>query len=157
MDVDTKEGVRTMTLQEVSTKYSDCPFMIDGFHVPSPSLGVWLYEWERVSRSYNNSNADFIDVTIAQKDKFNWKYDGIKLSELRPIEAYIKNKISTGSNSFNITSWTPDRGYITKACYLGTPIQYIPNSTIADPEGYGTLKFEYHWIQIKGSKNISNG
>ena len=146
-----------MTLEELSAENKDCPFMIDGYHIPSPSLGVWLYEWERVSRSYNNSNADFIDTTIAQKDKFNWKFDAITLRELRPLEAYIKTKISNGSNSFQITSWTPDRGYITKNCYLGTPISYIPNSTISDAEGHGTLKFEYHWIQIKGSKNINNG
>ena len=83
-----------MTIEELSAANAECPFMIDGYHIPSPSLGVWLYEWERVSRSYNNSNADFIDTTIAQKDKFNWKFDAITLRELRPLEAYIKNKIS---------------------------------------------------------------
>lgn len=146
-----------MTIEELSLKYSGSPFMVDGYCVPSPHLGPWLHEWNRVSRSYNNSKGDFIDITIAQKDKFNWHYEQIRLDELRALDGYIKNKISTSSNSFSITSWTPDRGYVTKLCYLGTPIQTTPISNLNEEEGIGYIKFEYHWIQIKGHKSLLQG
>jgi len=146
-----------MTIQELSTKYATSPFKVDGYCVPSPHLGAYLHEWERVSRSYNNSKGDFIDVTIAQKDKFNWHYEQISLAELRALDGYIKNRISTGTNSFSVTSWTPDRGYVTKVCYLGAPIQMTPLGKLDETAGIGYLKFEYHWIQIKGYKSLTQG
>lgn len=146
-----------MTIEELSAKYIDSPFMVDGYHVPSPHLGSWLHESIKVSKAFNNSRGDFIEVIKFQKDKFNWYYDPIKLNELRALDNYIKRKQDTGSNSFSITSWTPDRGYVTKLCSLGTPIQAIPKSHLNEDTGEGYIKYEYHWIQIKGHKSLMQG
>lgn len=126
-------------------------FKIDGVAVAPPSLGN-VYQWNRVSRSYNNANATFIDKTIAQKDKFLWEYKYITAQEMAVIEQLIKPKLSTGNNSFMITSWTPDRGFVTKRCYVGTPIDY---QVLASSGGVPTiLNVAYHWIQIEGKKAL---
>lgn len=124
-------------------------FMIDGVEVAPPSLGD-IYEWNRVSRSYNNNTGTFIDKTVAQKDKFLWEYNYITAEEMAVIENITKPKISGGAeaNRFMVTSWTPDRGFVTKECYLGTPIKY---EVIAAFNGVPiSFKVSYHWIQISG-------
>ena len=129
-------------------------FKIDGIEVAPPSLGT-IYQWNRVSRSYNDSKANFIDIPIAQKDKFLWDYKYITAEDMAVIENIVKPKLNAGtkgSNSFNVTSWTPDRGFVTKECYLGTPIEY---KVLASFNGV-PIAFEvsYHWIQIKGTKAL---
>jgi len=126
------------------------PFMIDGVVVPAPSLGK-LYQWNRVSISFNDIFANFWDLNIAQKDKFIWSYPYITAEDLQVIEQIIKPKINGVGfgNRFDVTSWTPDRGFVTVPCYLGTPIDY---EVLASDNGVPkVLKVEYHWIQIPGA------
>jgi len=146
-----------MTIADLSTKYTCSEFKIDNYCVPAPQLGAWLHETESITRSYNNSGGTFISVIIANKDKFNWAYSVISLEDMRVLDAYIKAKLSAGTNSFQVTSWTPDRGYITKRCYVGVPIQVTPVTVINETAQTGYFKFEYHWIQIEGHKSLANG
>ena len=128
-------------------------YKVDGKTVPAPSLGGKLHGKHRVSISYNNMNADFVDKHVANKDKFTWKWKIVRVSDIQPIVAYIENKLATGpkSNNFSVSSWTLGKGWVTKTMYVGADIEttVISVDKNGDPE---YVSVEIQWVQIKGTK-----
>ena len=130
-------------------------FVVDTVEAPAPTLGNTLHSWHRVSISYNNINATFIDKHVAQKDKFYWTYDIISVDEIKPVLNYIFTKLGTGpkSNKFSVNSWTVDRGFVTKNCYVGADIEI---KVISSWNGVPQLvSLEIVWVQIEGKRTIT--
>jgi hypothetical protein len=108
-----------------------------------------------VSNSWNLINGTMMDIPVALKLKFIWKWKFIDETNAELIyNTYIRNKIiQYKSRFFVINTFYPGIGFVSGLFYLGTPTNVTgltPHPTKSGATSMSTL--ELHWIEVDGIK-----
>lgn len=127
-------------------------FMIDGVEIPVYPEKVVASD-NLVSRSWNNMYAEFVDIPVNLKYKFNWIFPVMSKKDLIAILTPIRHKIMIeGSRTFRvITSYPGLDNFIEADVYLGTPTNFESLDYWSDRGDVHYWKLELHWIETKGN------
>lgn len=121
-------------------------YRINGVPVLDPQI-PYKFELDTTGVWYRNMNADRCGYVVANMKKLYWMYNGVTLDDMQEILSMIYNRLESGFDTFEITSYIVGKGSVTDTYYIGMP-------WTVESVGPGLYKFEFHWIQDKGKKTL---
>lgn len=133
-------------------------YTIDGIEIPVYPEKIVPSD-NLVSRSWNNMNAQFIDIPVNLKYKVNWVFPVMSKKDIITILTPIRNKIlNQGSRFFKITTAYPGfDSFLSMDVYLGTPTNFESLDWETNCGDVNYYKLELHWIETKGNLLLRRG
>lgn len=121
-------------------------YMIDGVPVADPQL-PYKFELNVTGNWWRNMEASRCGELIANMKKIYWTYNGLEDPYANEILSIIFKKVIQGIDTFQVTSYVNGLGVVTDKYYIGQPFSY-------EVVGPGLYKFDCHWIQDEGKKQL---